>query len=242
MKKLYRIIVRTYCNLKLFLSPFKSEIKIIKDDEMIEYVIKNNLSIIRYWDWEFRIMNQKKGIHYQCFDQDLCNEMRELFYNYSNKSKYLLSVPYCFNEDIKWYLKMPYGFTACFAGCRLFFRRKCNKNMVYGDAFLFKRGNKSIYEKLWLNEKEIILIHNDIKRAKVLWREYKIKVKFIKIPKKNAYNEIDNIEKKIKELNWNKRTKILISAWPMAKALIYRLQNEYTIYDTWHCFDEPLEI
>jgi len=241
MKIFYKILIRTYCNIKLFLSPFKSKIKIIKNDEMINYVIKNKLSIIRYGDGEFRIMNHRKWIHYQCFNQKLCKEMNELFYNYSCKSKYLLSVPYFFNEDIKWYKNMPYSFTACFAECRLFFRKKHIKNMVYGGAFLFRKWNMNIYEKLWENEKELILIHNDIKRAQALECKYKIKVKFIEIPKKNAYNEIDNIEKKIEELNKD-NSKILISAGPMAKALIYRLSEKYTIYDTGHCFDEPLKI
>lgn len=238
-----KIIIKIYCNLKLLLSPFKTNIKIIKDDEMIDYVIKNNLSIIRYGDGEFRIIESKKGIHYQDFNQKLCDEMEELFYKYSIESKYLLSVPYFFNENIDWYKKMPYSFTSCFAKCRMFFRKKYNKNMIYGDAFLFKKGNKKIYEKLWKNEKKLILIHNDIKWAKSLEKEYNIKVDFIEIPKKNSYDKIDNIEKRIKEINENKKTKILISGGPMSKALIYRLsKEEYIIYDTGHCFDEPLEV
>ena len=238
-----KIIIKIYCNMKLYLSPFKTKIKIIKDDEMVDYVIKNNLSIIRYGDGEFRIIESKKGIHYQDFNQKLCNEMEELFYNYSDDSKYLLSVPYFFNENIKWYKKMPYSFTSCFAKCRLFFRKKYNKNMIYGDAFLFKKGNKKIYEKLWKNERNLILIHNDIKWAKSWEKEYNIKVDFIEIPKENSYDEIDNIEKRIKEINKNKKTKVLISAGPMSKALIYRLAKEcYIIYDTGHCFDEPLEV
>lgn len=229
--------------MKLYLSPFKTKIKIIKDDEMVDYVKKNNLSIIRYGDGEFRIIESKKGIHYQDFNQKLCDEMEELFYNYSNDSKYLLSVPYFFNESIKWYKKMPYSFTSCFAKCRLFFRKKYNKNMIYGDAFLFKKGNKKIYEELWKNERNLILIHNDIKWAKSLEKEYNIKVDFIEIPKRNAYDEIDNIQNKIKKLNKDKKTKVLISAGPMSKALIYRLAKEgYIIYDTGHCFDEPLEV
>ena len=238
-----RIIIKIYCNLKLLLSPFKTKIKILKDDEMIDYVTKNNISIIRYGDGEFRIIESKKGIHYQDFNQELCREMEELFYSYSDKSKYLLSVPYFFNEDIKWYKKMPYSFTSCFAKCRLFFRKKHNKNMIYGDAFLFKKGNKKIYEKLWKNEKKLILVHNDIKWAKSLEQEYNIKVEFIEIPKKNSYDEIDNIQNEIKRMNKDKKTKVLISAGPMSKALIYRLSKEgYIIYDTGHCFDEPLEL
>ena len=236
-----KIIIWGYCNLKLLLSPFKMKINTLSDNDMIDYVTKNNLSIIRYGDGEFRIIETRKGIHYQDFNEELCNEMEEVFYNYSKDSKYFLSIPCFFKENIFWFKKMPYSFTTCFAKCRLFFRNKHDNDLIYGDAFLFKKNNKKIYEKLWKDEKKIILIHNDIKWAKSLEQEYGIKVEFIKIPSKNSYDVIDKIETKIEKINKNKKTKILRSAGPMAKALCYRLCNkDFIIYDTGHCFDEPL--
>ena len=189
------------------------------------------------------LIETKKGIHYQDFNDNLCNEMDKLFKEYSKESKYILCVPYFFNEDIIWYKKMPYSFTTCFAKCRKFFRKKYNRDAIYGDAFLFKKDNKKVYENLWKNEKEIILIHNNIKWAKSLEDEYGLKVDFIKIPGKNSYDVIDDIEQKVYEVNTEKTKKILVSAGPMGKALAYRLSNKgFTVYDTGHCFDEPLEV
>ena len=236
-----KVVVWIYCNMKLLISPFKKSINTLSDDEMIDYVKNNCLSIIRYGDGEFRIIETKKGIHYQDFNEKLFSEMEDLFYNYSNNSKYLLSIPCFFKENMFWFKKMPYSFTSCFAKCRLFFRKRYNANLIYGDAFLFKKGNKKVYEKLWKDEKKIILIHNDIKWAKGFEQEYKIDVEFVKVPSKNSYDVIDEIENKIEGINKDKRIKILISAGPMAKALCYRLSNKgFIIYDTGHCFDEPL--
>lgn len=238
-----KILIWGYCNFKLLLSPFKKKIKILEDQELINYIKNNNLSIIRFGDGEFRIIETKKGIHYQDFNQELCKEMEGLYYNYTQKSKYILCIPYFFKENILWFKKISYGYTACFAKCRLFFRKNYNRDLIFGDAFLFRKENKNVYEQLWNNEEHIILIHNDIKWAKIIEGEYNIKVDFIGIPNKNSYDVINDIENKIKEKYKDKKTKILISAGPMAKALCYRLSNQgFIVYDTGHCFDEPLII
>lgn len=236
-----KILIWGYCNLMLLLYPFKKKINILRDEEMVDYIKNNNLSIIRLGDGEFGLLKLKKDIHYQEYNENLFKEMEELYYNYSINSKYLLSIPYFLLNSVIWFKKMPYGFTACFSRYRLFFMKHYNKHLVYGDAFLFRRGNKKVYEKLWDKEEQIILIHNDVKWAKQLEKEYNIKVNFISIPARNSYDVIDEVEKNIKIVNKDKKNKILISAGPMAKVLAYRLSKiGYIVYDTGHCFDDPL--
>lgn len=178
------LLAKIYCNLTLLLSPSEADLNIVKDAEMIDYILKNNLSIIRFGDGEFRFMELKKPTPYQEYNPKLREELKEIFYGYDNNSKYLLSVTSYFEKSRKWFKEKPPVYTLCHAPWRLFFRKHRNKTFKYGDAFIFSNGNIDIYKNLWKNEKELILVHNDKKWADFLEKQYKTSVKFIKIPSK----------------------------------------------------------
>ena len=230
------------CWLSLAFSPSEKDLSILSGDETINYVLKNNLSLIRFGDGEFRMMYFGFKIHDQKSDKNLRRELKTIFRGYSKTSKYLLSIPKYYEEDKKWFDSKPYVYTAVNAPWRLLFRMHRKKDMIYGDSYLFGNNEKSAYDSLWKNEKEIILVHNNEKWAKSLEKEYKLKVDFVKIPERNAYDKIDEIEAEIREKNKDSKKKVLISAGPTAKALVYRLSKEMTLYDTGHCFDRPLKL
>ena len=168
-------------------------------------------------------------------------------YMTNKEGDYLLAVPYIpFHSGIKWYIKNDKKFLMCFGMLRFYFRIFANTSKTYGDAMLFKKGNKKIYEKLWKNSDYIIFVHNDEKYADQFYKKYKINTDFIKVPNQNSYDKIDEIEKKITQKvkkSESKRIKVLISSGPMAKVLSYRLSKKGIItYDCGHCWDEPLII
>ena len=241
MKKIL-IFIRAY--FFLLVSPFKSKKTILNSVDTVKFVKKNKKSIIRYGDGEFRIMLTSKNIDYQKASAKLSNDLIKIVDSYNNDSNYLLCLPPFLKENIIWYFLKQSKYTLCFSIWRLFFKKKMKK-MIYGDAFLFKNGNLNVYESLWKDSKNIILVHNNVKWANALKSRYKCNVEFIEVPSENSYDKIDSIyDKIIQKLNSSKMEyTILISAGPMAKVLVYRLAKVGIVsYDTGHCFDEPLNL
>lgn len=233
------LIKKVYCLFLNLLVPFKKKnVKIYCDEQLVDYILKNNKSLVRFGDGEFRIIDKKKGIHYQDYNDKLHKELSDIYFNYDKNSHYILSIPYILNQNVFEFRKNKWEIIDAHSRSRLFFLRTCRRTNIYGDAFLFSLLNESTYSKLWSQEKEVLLIHNDIKFAQIFEKKYGISVKFIGIPSKNAYNVIDDIYNKIYSLNKDKKLKILISAGPMAKPLVNRLANNgFIAYDTGHCFD-----
>lgn len=209
--------------------------------------MKNKKSIIRLGDGEFRILLNKKGIEYQEYNDSLRNEISQIIKQYSKDSKYLLALPSSmFTKSILWYLKNDNIYVDCFGFYRFYFRYFMKNNVIYGDAFCFSKGNENEYKKLWENCDRILFVHNNKKYAIEFESKYAIKVDFIEIPQKNSYSKIDSIIKeiknKLKKMKPNTMYKILISAGPTAKPIIYRLSKENIIaYDMGHCWDSPLK-
>ncbi len=239
MKKL---LIKIYIYFILLIKPFKIKKGFIGSNQTIKEACDKTKSIIRFGDGEFRIMFAHKGIHYQDYDKNLAKELKKIFLNYEINSEYLVCVPSVFFQNIGWFLKQDKKYAYCFAAPRNHFRKIMKRNLNYGDAFCFSQGKVEEYLKLWKEAKHLIVIHNDKKWAKML-EINSCKVSFVEIPSKNSYEQIDEIEEKI--INIKKKfndAKILISAGPMAKVLVYRLSKKNIVsYDVGHCFDEPLE-
>lgn len=248
IKKLKRIINIILCYICLFLTPLKSKAKVLNRKDTPSYVIDNNLSLIRLGDGEFRIMLKKKNIPYQKYSDGLKNDLLNILKEYKKVSnnKFLLAVPYePFAKNLIWCIKSDIKYLEHFGLYRLYFRWFMNNKKIYGCALTFERDNEKNYKKIWENSQKVIFVHNDEKWAQMFENKYNIKTLFVKIPEKNAYEDIDKIEKeikeKIKEIDKNVKYSILISAGPCAKILVYRLLKSNLIsYDIGHCWDEPL--
>lgn len=239
MKKVLLIV---YSYLLLLLSPFKTKATIYSDKDLIDFVKKNRLSLIRFGDGEYRLMFSKKGIHYQKYDSKLEKELLAIFENYNSyKDKYIICIPPFFNNSIIWFLKNRIELAMCFAKPRLLFRFKQNKDEVYGDAFVFGKGKDKIYSELWYENDKIVLIHNDEKWVKMFNKKYKKNAIFIKTISNNSYEIIDDIEKKVLNIKNIEDYIVLVSSGPMAKVLAYRLsKRNIQVIDTGHFIDDPL--
>lgn len=232
--------------ISILLTPFPTTKKCLNAERTIENLITQEKSIIRFGDGEFRILLNKRGIEYQQFNPSLQEELRKIIKEYSDNSPYILAMPSSmFTKSILWYLKNKKIYIDCFGFYRFYFRYFMNKKCTYGDAFCFSLNNEKIYSKLWSSDDIIIFVHRDKRFAEKFQKQYNIETKFIKIPSKEAYSEvestIDRIKEEIIKLPQNKKCKVLISAGPAAKSIVYSLsKNNIIAYDTGHCWDEPL--
>lgn len=217
------------------------------DEELIDFITKERKTLIRYGDGEFDII-EGKSIHYQDYNPYLKNELDTILQEYLNGSE---SIPYI--------IAMPEHFINC-TGFRILFSRlrlsswshvrylfyHCyDKDVQYGNAFLFCRENEPIYSKIWMKAdiRKIMFIHNNIKYAKYFEQKYNIETVYVEIPPLNAYESVDEILLKIeKECTIKENIMALISAGPCGKILAYKLAKKgiWSI-DTGHCWDDPLD-
>lgn len=230
----------------IILTPFPTIKKCMNTKQTIEKIIKENKSIIRFGDGEFRILLNKKAIEYQEYDENLRKELKKIVEGCETNNKYILALPSSmFTKSILWYLKNNKIYIDCFGAYRFYFRYCMSRKCVYGDAFCFSKGNEKLYSSLWKKSDIVIFVHNNEEYAKKFYNQYGIKTEYIQIPSKNAYSQIENImaniKKKIKELPVECNYKVLISAGPAAKPIVYRLlEDNIVAYDTGHCWDDPL--
>ena len=246
--KIKRIIAKILSYIAVLLTPFKSKAKVMNREETPEYLKKNkNVSLIRLGDGEFRIMLNRKGIMYQQYSSNLRNDMLQILHDYKNKdTEYLLSIPYePFSKNLIWCIKHDKKYLEHFGIYRFYFRYFMNRKKLYGCALTFEKDNEENYRKIWENSEKVIFVHNDKKWADLFEKKYNIKTYFIEVPNKNAYEQIEEIEKSIlnvvKKIEDKGKYSILISAGPCAKVLVYRLLKEKIVsYDVGHCWDDPL--
>lgn len=249
MKKIKEIIsyfISWFC---VLITPFKCKGKILGKSETIEKLKKDNISLIRFGDGEFSIYLNNKDIYYQKFSNNLKCYLKEIEKGYNKDSKYLLSIPNeMFTESIVWFFKHKKIYLLCFAKYRVYFRYFMKKNTIFGDAMCFIKENFNEYIKLWEDVQNVIFVHNDEKWAKNFEENFKKKTYFIKTPSSDAFESSEElIEKIIDTINKNKLNnkpyRILISAGPAAKVIVYKLSLMGIVaYDVGHIWDEPLTI
>lgn len=235
-----------------FLKSFKGcKSKIMDSEKTVEYVLNNRKSIIRFGDGEFNIINGK-SINYQKCTPKLAKEMNEIlqtYFNLKERCNYILCVPKYFMECSGFELMRKREYISSWSYSRKIFQQRFPQKILYGDAFLFKKGNEKIYERLWKNQgyKTCIFVHNDKKYSEKFEEMYNINTKFIKISSKNAYDQIEDIENQILKYIYKytnqKDVIILVSAGPAGKILVSNLaQKGFIAIDTGHCWDNPLII
>lgn len=230
-----------YCFIETFNG---SKAKILTDRETVEYIIKNEKSIIRFGDGEFNLLNEI-DISYQKASKKLKKELEDIVNNYDKNSNYILCMPKFFMNSSGFKI-LKRNWISSWSFSRYCFMKNFDQNQIYGDAFLFAEGNEQIYKKIWERSKfkNCIFIHNNEKYAYEFEEKYKIKTFFIKAPEKNAYESLTDILYKIENQLSKvqiKNTFIISSMGPASKILVYRLKDRIRVFDTGHCFDFPLK-
>lgn len=248
LKKIKIIFKILYYFLKSINSVKKSNF--YNSEETVDYILKNNKSIIRMGDGEFAIMSGK-SIAYQQHSLELQKSLQDIVYDFvknPDDCPYLLAMPGMFLTCSGYSLLKNIDYIKAWPKARYEFKKKYDFPVMYGDAFLFAKGNENIYSKIWKSDniESVIFVHNKIDYANKFQYIYEKEVTYINVPDKNSFEMRDeilsNILDAVSEVK-KENTIILISAGPCSKYLVKHLSEKGILsIDTGHCWDNPLSI
>lgn len=216
--------------------------------ETIKYAIENNLSIVRFGD-ELFDMIQGIGLYYgnwrQKYDKNLARKMQQVI---SSKDKRLLI---CFNPEF--ILKTKQDFKAVgipeqyqfWTNSKIFLKDYYHKDMVYGSALCFTpRYNKDIdFVQLgrYFKTKHIVILTSHVGRFSSI--SLGKTTDFIEAPGSDAWQSYEAIMKQVQSfLVTSKYPKeqvlILVSMGSAAKVFTYDMtMYGYQTWDTGQFFD-----
>lgn len=240
--KIWNKVFRDYC-----FSFFPLKGHFLTSDETVKYISSAKKSVIRFGDGEFNIL-VGGNVHYQVYNSELRKELLEILQNYTGDSPYLLCVPYHYFSKSNLTLNKRVLISSWSTPKRTF-KKYIKTDVAYGDAFVFARNNDRYnYQRIWEKYRTVILVHNNKKYFKDVIDLDRQEGFFVKVPDKNSYEFIDEIEyeiEKIYKINnlSQENTIVLLSAGPTAKALVYRMSLKgYKMIDCGHVWDDPLEV
>lgn len=217
----------------------------LNSNDTIDYLLQSNKSLIRWGDGESAIFFGR-SIKFQCANKDISSDLKRIIQSYSeNKSDFLLAGPNLYLQASLLDLIKIKKLTT-WLHTRYIFGRIISKGVILGDAFIFRPlsllKNDDI-ERLW-SDSNVVLIHSRIEVYNDFKNKYAhLKVGFVAIDDLNAYDSVTLILQKVEnvcfENGFNKNnTKILISAGPTAKVLVYKLTEiGYISYDIGQYFN-----
>ena len=209
-------------------------------------------SLIRFGDGEFGIYRGKDR-HYQKWSAELKRDfdlIKEKYESDPEGCPYILAVPRRFMTVSGFQLMKKRVYVSSWSESRLQFKKTFRRDIPYADAFLFEKGNREIYGKIWSENtkfQNVIFVHNSEECAKHFADTYRKNTVHVKCPPRDAYDYVDELEDKIlgliKENSWSRDDVcVTISAGPAGKVLVYRLSEQgYYSIDSGHCWDDPLE-
>lgn len=216
-------------------------------EELIDHIVGERKSLIRYGDGEFDVI-EGKSIHYQEFEPGLSKKLDEIIEEYiqcEEAAGFILAMPALFINCSGFRILFSRLRLSCWSHARFLFHNRYDRNVHYGDAFLFSRENEKSYRRIWIEPDidKIIFVHNNSKYAREFEETYGLETVFVQIPPQNAYEKADAILQEIKEkAAFDKNVMVLISAGPCGKILAYELAGAgIWAIDTGHCWDEPLD-
>lgn len=205
---------------------------IITDDEMIEKIVANNLSLCRFGDGEFRWMLNISHKSFEIYTEYMANRLKEVLQ--SNNSKIMIAIPRGIN-DISYCSFRPKMFWGTFFG--KYMNRIAPYLSVattYGDTeisrpyidYKDKTDSKhrfDLVKKIWEN-RELIIIEGEKTKLGVgndLFSNVK-NIKRILCPNSNAFKCYDLILKKA-VLYASSDSLFLLALGPTATILAYDL-------------------
>lgn len=226
-----------------FIYIFKRPPKVLGSLESLEKINKEKLSISRYGDGEFLIINGK-SIKFQDYDPVLSKRLKEILYVKENKFyscipaiyKYKQTRNLKYNEEVFWLNEILYYGKN--------YLNKEYKNKLYLDACLSRPYirykdtsiSKSLFKeikKIW-DKEDIVIVEGKYSRLGVgndLFSNAK-SVKRILCPNKNAFAKYEKI---LKETLKYKDKLVLIALGPTATVLAYDLfKNNVRALDLGH--------
>lgn len=219
---------------------------ILSDEETLKKITKENYSVARYGDGEFRLMLEKKGIGFQCIDEKLSEKLRKIIIASEIENKIIIGVPASL-KGVKGYSKEAKRFwinywVQNFNDLKPYLKQKeyCNTNLTrpYMD---YKNKNEVIMQKkfndikkIW-DKRDVVIIEGEKTMLGVgndLFDNCN-SIDRIICPAKNAFEKYDQILEEAQKVEKDKL--FLISLGPTATVLAYDLAREgYQAIDTGH--------
>ncbi len=217
---------------------------IIGEEETIEHLLSTGKSLIRWGDGETSIL-LGRSLAFQSNSLSLMQYYRMIVKSYGVDSRYMLALPtkylrmtgHKLQETGKRHQWHPTRYA-----CNLFFPKG---KVKYADAFIFREETSlanSEIEKLWVNSKHVILMHNNYKYFIDFAAKYPgIDCHFIPVLPCGAYGRageyMQNAFKSAKAFGLAE-TRVLVSAGPAGKPIVFWLSQRGLIsYDMGHYFD-----
>lgn len=211
----------------------KNNIKTIPDEEVLQFVQQNNMSLIRWGDGE-TIIASGGDIYFQKGDEQLAKELNKIVDSY-NERQYVLAIPVeylnCPIYSLQLHeLKIWYK-------TRAFFAKRINRQVCYANSLIFRDymiskhlGAATIISGMCQDKKLAIVVTGNSINDQV-FSQSGCKYISLLVPNKDAYTEydriIDSIKKVVLQENVDKKDAIIfLSCGPTAKVLAYNL-SEY---------------
>lgn len=221
-------------------------IKVLPIDETLRYIQEHGCSVARFGDGEMDII-AGNSIPYQDYDASLAAELRQIL-SLSSSPDFMVCLSDVFEKQERYN-----DFSMTFWNGHLThyqneYREICQADW-YGSTFISRpyidlvdktlsKGYFQQLKQLWQG-KEILIVEGETSRSGVGNDLFKgaASVERIICPSKNAYQDIDWIEKAIRHHGANKL--VLLMLGPTAKVIAYHLSQEgYHLIDLGHIDSE----
>ncbi len=200
------------------------------DETELIAAIDAGKSLIRLGDGEIYLVNYGT-IHYQRYDPRLRAFLVAMIREYSADSAYVIGIPQTYlgmtNTELK-----KISLFHCWLPFKVTFNLRFSKIAHYFDAHLFYRTNSfvRVLERALAGKKVIVVTNQDnwklIQNAGI---EEKLDVLHVQCPAEDAFSVFDDLLDSIRTAAHNqdgKECRVLISAGPTSKALVYQLSSE----------------
>lgn len=229
-RKLASIIFKYYYDLKDFIIKKCFRVNIKDMDESIDYLVNNHVSLARFGDGEFKIINSKK-IGFQETNKELTNRLKEVLT--TEDEGIMICIPEMFLNTDDMVDRAKQYWDNYLKQNRMAWYRNLNRKKTYYNAHLTRlymdyKDKSKVGERfkklksIW-KDRDIVIVEGEFSKLGVgndLFKNANSKSRII-CPSKNAFNKYEEILEAVKKVDKDKL--ILIALGPTATVLAYDL-------------------
>lgn len=218
--------------------------KILSFEDTINQIIRNQKSISRFGDGEFRLLTKERGIYFQNLNDKIAERLNDVLN--SDLPNHLVCIPSSFNtqENLKRAVKVHWLHFINQKGKAITVAIERQHN-IFGDALITRfyldykskkkvQGKVNSLKKMWEN-RDLLIVEGELSRLGIgndFFNNAK-SVGRILCPSMNAFEKYEEILEASKQYGQNKL--IVIALGPTATILAYDLAKEnYWALDLGH--------
>lgn len=223
------------------------DIKVMGINETVDYINKNEASMVRFGDGELMIMNGENISNYQNSSPVLAKELQKIIQE--DKKDLLVCLPDVFSGLYEYKFRTRYHWITELNKKKDIYLKFTQESRIYGNAFVTrpyimfnnKEKSKDYFEhirRLW-EKRRIILVEGKFSRFSVGndLLDNALETKRILCPPNNAFEKFEEILKAC--LEFDKDHLFMVSLGPAAKPLVYQLYKlGYRAIDIGHLDSE----